>query len=352
LSDSGRPQPRPRILFYAAYDASRASSGPLVRIRMLSAALAEIADVHLAHGSRFRRLALVARLVLGGQLRASDAVYIEPPTAAAMPWDILLAAAARAMGRPVGIYFRDAYQLFRDIYPAGGWRVRLSDLAWRLSTWSLRRLATVAYVPSSGLASALHLRDAVLLPPGTDPSLPNLGAGEDPCIAYVGAVGQPSGTDRLMAAMELVRREEPDARLLVVGQPPTGQPWPDWVEFRTASREALPGILAAARACAIPRPINTYTDLAWPIKLADYLSLGKPLVATRAAQTAEVLTADQAAILVGDEPASIAEGLLRVLRDRGLADRMAARARAMAEVPAMTWSGRATTLATTILERH
>jgi glycosyltransferase involved in cell wall biosynthesis len=325
------------------YDARVPSSAPRVRIGMLAAALGRASRLVREDRGRWQRLAALPAVLW--RLRSVDAVYVESPTGATMPWDLLLLGMARAMGRPVGIYFRDAYQLFRDVYPPDGLRQRLSDRAWRLSLILLRRLATIRFVPSSGLGAVLQLRGAVPLPPGTDPELPDLGAGEEPLVAYVGAMNPADGFDRLLAAMSIVRGSMSDARLRVVGPPLAGGgTLPDWVEHVAGTRIDLPRLLVSARACVIPRPINRYSDLARPVKLADYLSLGKPVVATAAAETAAYLEPAGAGLLVGDEPREIASGLLAVLQDRELAERLAVAARTLAVAPGSTWDDRAATI--------
>jgi glycosyltransferase involved in cell wall biosynthesis len=256
------------------------------------------------------------------------------------------------MGRPVGVYFRDAYQLFRDIYPASGLRQRLSDAAWRVTTRALRSLATVHFAPSAGLAEALGLEGAVLLPPGTDPSAPDLGVGGAPIVGYVGAMNVADGFDRLLEAMTMVRGEMPEARLRAIGPALLGgQGLPEWVERRAGTRDDLATLLADVRACVIPRPINRYTDLARPVKLVDYLSFGKPVIATATAETSGLVAPTGAGLLVDADPAAIAAGVLHVLRDDELAARLASAARALAVAPGSTWQDRAALIDERLLER-
>ncbi|HEX6655405.1 MAG TPA: hypothetical protein VF153_04250, partial [Candidatus Limnocylindria bacterium] len=215
------PGRQPTLLLYGMYDARVPGSAPRVRIALLADALARRTRLVRADRGRWPRLLALPRVLW--QLRGVQAVYVESPTGASMPWDLLVLAMARGMGKPVGIYFRDAYQLFRDIYPPGSFRQRLSDAAWGLSIGFLRGLASVSFAPSAGLAAALRLHSSVLIPPGTDPSQPDLGAGDDPVIAYVGALNRADGFDRLLDAMSLVRAELPEARLLVVSGPHGGE---------------------------------------------------------------------------------------------------------------------------------
>jgi glycosyltransferase involved in cell wall biosynthesis len=331
---------RPRLLYLAMYDPAGQDSAPKVRIRLLGEALARQCDVESLAGGRLARVGLCARWLLGGGMGRVDAVYVESSTSTATPIDLAFLAWARLRGRPVGVYFRDAYQLYRHLYPRTRRRHLLADLAWRVATPLLASVASSRFAPSPGLAAALHLRHAIFLPPGTEPDAPHDPVGSAPIVAYVGATGAADGFDRLLVAMELVRRTVPDARLRFVGRV-TPRDLPGWVEARPGSRDELAERLAGARVCVVPRPLNPYTDLAMPVKIVDYLSLGRPIVATRAHETAVFLEGTGAAILVDDTPEDIAGGLIRVLIEPGLAERMAAAALELACRPTNTWDGRA-----------
>src|SRR5260221_10516264 len=85
------------------------------------------------------------------------------------PADLMLLAFIRVLGRPVGVYFRDAYQLFRWMYPIVRRRQRLMDWLWRLSMPIMRGIATRRFVPSARLAPVLPIVDPILLPSASDP---------------------------------------------------------------------------------------------------------------------------------------------------------------------------------------
>jgi glycosyltransferase involved in cell wall biosynthesis len=140
--------------------------------------------------------------------------------------------------------------------------------------------------------------------------------------------------------MELVRRDVPEATLRAVGTPSTTL-LPAWACVRPGARSEIARMLGEVRVCVVPRPINAYTDLALPVKVMDYLSLGKPIVATSAAETASFLEATGAALLVRDDPRDIARGILRLLTEPGLAEQMGLHAKAFASQPDVSWIGRA-----------
>lgn len=333
---------RPRLLYLAMYDLREQDAAPKVRIRLLGEALGRQAEVTWVSGGRRDRirptLAWLARRGMG----SVDAVYVESPTSVVTPLDLALLAWARLRGRPVGIYFRDAYQMYRHDYPRARRRQLLADLAWRVSLPLLRAVASVRFAPTPGLARVLGLGPtAVPMPPGMDPTSPDLSAGPGPVVAYVGGTAAADGFDRLLAAMELVRETIPTARLRVVARVPRATTLPAWVELGPGTRDVLAERLRDARVCVIPRPITPYTDLAMPVKLMDYLGFGKPVVATAAVETAAFLGRWDCGVVVGDRPDELAEGIRRVLQEPGLAERLAVRARAVAGDPALTWDGRA-----------
>lgn len=322
------------------YDMAALDRAPTVRIEMMTRALAGRTHTERIDGGRFGRFCKAVAWLASGGPRRVGAVYVEAPTSSAMPTDLLFLAFMRLLGKPVGVYFRDAYQLFRDIYPRGSRRQIFSDALWRVTTPLLRAVATRRFAPSKGLAEALRLRDPVILPPGTDPSQPDLGAGADRIVAYVGGTSRADGFDLLLGAMAIVHERFPDARLDLVGPAPAAD-LPYYVRSRRSVRDGLAEALRPARLCAIPRPINAYSNLAVPVKLWDYLSLGKPVVATAATETAEILSASGAGVATPDTAEGLAEGLLSLLGDAEEASRMAAAARAFACAPTSTWDDRA-----------
>ena len=347
MADQQAPRRRSRsrgVLLVAMYDVSGLNSAPKVQINFISAALARQTHLETISGGRLGRATASLRWLAGGGVHRVGAVYVEAPSASVMPTDLAFMALMRLLRRPVGVYFRDAYQLFRDIYPRRYRRQIVTDLIWRVTMPMTRGLATQHFVPSQGLAEVMHLRHPVLLPPGTEPGTPDLGAGREPLVAYVGGNGWADGFDALIEAMAIVRTTVPSARLLAVTAPLSPErltQLPDWVQIRQAGRAELPALLKDARLCVIPRPITEYTNLAVPLKLWDYLSMGKPVVATNATETAKILSASGGGIVTPDTAEGLAAGLSKLLLDEKLATEMAVRARAFACSPDSTWDARA-----------
>jgi glycosyltransferase involved in cell wall biosynthesis len=344
--------PRPGILLYGMYALNgQPNKAPTVRITLMTAALSHQIHTERITGGRFGRFASALRWLAGGGAGRVGAVYVESATTSAMPTDLLFLAWMRLRGKPVGVYFRDGYQLYRDAYPRTRRTQVLADWLWRLTTPILARVATHRFAPSAGLARALRLRGAVSLPPGTQPDDPDLGAGADPLVAYVGNYGWADGFETLLAAMAIVVRTCPEARLRVVGPAMSdaeSAALAAYVEIRQAGRDGVTEALRDARVCVIPRPITAYTNLAMPIKLWDYLSLGKPVVSTATTETERVLVSSGAGVATPATPEGLAAGLLPILRDRALAERLAEAASRFARASGSTWDDRAKTVLDTL----
>jgi len=339
-------RPRPGILLYGMYDLRALNRAPTVRISLMAGALERQVHTERIVGGRLGRSTAGLRWLLGGGPRRIRAVYVESPTSSAMPTDLAFLLLMRLLGRHVGVYFRDAYQLFRDLFPRTRRQI-LSDLAWRLTTPMLKRIASVQYAPSTGLARVLGLKNAVLLPPGTDPSLPDLGLGEPDVVAAVVSVVARSGFNSLAEAMTLVRRRRPAARLRVVARAVEREraaSLPDWVEVQSGDRGALADVLRQARVCVLPLPVTPYTDLAVAVRLVDFLAFGKPIVATDTLESRALLEASGAGLVAEDTPQGLADAILRLLEDEALAARCAANARAYAVAPDNGWDARAHTV--------
>ncbi|MFM7335548.1 MAG: glycosyltransferase family 4 protein [Tabrizicola sp.] len=152
-------------------------------------------------------------------------------------------------------------------------------------------------------------------------------------IGFSGSLKAWHGLDTLLPAFRALREQLPSAQLLVVGEGPR-KPWVEgyatgaglegavtltgWV-----AHDALPALIARMDVATAPYPLAEGHYFS-PLKLYEYLAVGRPIVASRIGQTAQVLQGTDAALLVlpGD-PVALAEALLRLARDPTLAERLA-----------------------------
>jgi len=328
LEQSARRGAR-KIVVLGMFDLSRLDGARPIRIHNLHTTLKAHAPTTLLSGNRMPRRLAVIRYVLQGGLRQTRAVYVEASTSTATEIDLLFLVLAAVFGVPMVVYIPDAYQLFPELFPRVGWRVKLLDWGWRLSIAAYQRLADLLLFPSSGLATCFRNRRRIdLLPPAGQPGREwTPPPGQPPVVVYTGGASFADGSDLLLTAMERVVDRYPDARCYFIsvnnefieGHPVRHAGWLT-VESRTA--EELPALMRSATLVVIPRRINSYNDLAMPVKLFDYMSFGRPLVVTACRDMAAFVNEVEAGLVVKDTAEELAQGILRLIDDPDLAARL------------------------------
>jgi glycosyltransferase involved in cell wall biosynthesis len=178
-----------------------------------------------------------------------------------------------------------------------------------------------------------RVEDTTLLT-GDEEAIPPILPPGGPIVMYVGNLERYQGIDLLLEGFARALRRAPDARLVIVGGHPAG------VEAYRARAVAL-GIadrthflgqqpvdrlgphLRQSAVLVSPRLTGQNT----PMKIYSYLDSGRPVVATRIPTHTQILD-DEIACLVEPTPAGLGDGLVALLGDAALRDRLAARARA------------------------
>jgi glycogen(starch) synthase len=215
-------------------------------------------------------------------------------------------------------------------------RAGLGPAADRLAAWALRRADAVRAVSefTASLVRGLGLEPAAVFTAYTD-----LGAFDDPVAPlpdepralFVGVLERYKNVDGLAAAWREVARRLPEAQLHVVGDGPQadvaaalageGARWD-----RRLPQADVAAALDKARALVLPSESEGL-----PRVVVEAFLRGRPVVATRAGGTPEIVEHEVNGLLVerGDTTA-LAAALERVLADRNLAQRLGDAARTSA----------------------
>jgi glycosyltransferase involved in cell wall biosynthesis len=198
--------------------------------------------------------------------------------------------------------------------------------------------ALVAYVTQRGAAAnRVHVIRNAVDTARFHPQVPKTrlpGVPDDAfVVGFSGSLKAWHGLDTLLPAFRAFRDLVPSAHLLVVGEGPR-KPWVEGYVAGAGLEDAitltgwvghddLPGLIARMDVATAPYPAAEGHYFS-PLKLYEYLALGRPIVASRIGQTAQVLDGTDAALLVppGD-PVALTEALLRPANDPALAARLA-----------------------------
>lgn len=220
----------------------------------------------------------------------------------------------------------------------------------------LPRAADRVIAVSEEIRASLHAHpsgrvpETFVIPNGVEPEFLERGdraarpaADDAPMLAYAGNLAAFQGIEQLLRAFALARRELPALRLRLLTRS-------DFAPYEALARELgvraaidledcplaeLPARLAGAHVAVNPREQCSGV----PQKLFNYMAAGCPIVSF--AGSAKHVEDGVSALVVADgDVAALAQAVLRLLRDRDLATRLAHTARATAGAQ-FSWSGTA-----------
>lgn len=258
--------------------------------------------------------------------------------------------AGRLTGRPL-LY--NAVNTMEDELPSYGFirpRALAAGLA-RLLDAHVPRGADQVTVVSEELRAFLTARGVepariTLVPAGVNPEMfdgadptpwrRRLGLGPDPVVLYTGTLERFQRVDYLVRAMGKVLAQVPAARLVLAANLSRDE---DVARVRAQARELgiadrvvlvpvgtpdeLPPLLAAADVTVCPRPACP----GFPVKLLNYMAARKAIVTFQG--SAKGLRHRETAFVAEDHHwEGLAEGIVALLEDRGLAAALGERARA------------------------
>lgn len=266
------------------------------------------------------------------------------------PWGSLAGIVLRLLGRARILVYRD-----RDYEPGlVPDRLRRAYTAW-LERVLVRRADVVI---SSGrllaeLRRAQGARAVHVVPNGVEWTrfAPARARTErpGPVVVYVGLLVPWSGLELAIDALAEIRARVPGATLRVIGSGPPAYEarlrahiarlgLDDAVELEgTRAPDEIPALLAGARvALANSEPIE-YRRYACPLKIAEYMAAGVPVVVTAGTEAEAMVEHHGAGLAVPYESAALREALEALLVDDALHARLsAAGVRASAD---LTWEG-------------
>lgn len=144
-------------------------------------------------------------------------------------------------------------------------------------------------------------------------------------LGYLGAISSQDGVEGLARVLELLAAEGIDARLLVVGEGDRRTALEQEIRSRGLGEkltitgwvpwDQVPSLLAEADICVDPAPATEVNNRSTMVKIAEYLALGRPVVAFDLLETRR--TADTAAVLVAPEDVEGFAGAIAYLANDG-----------------------------------
>jgi glycosyltransferase involved in cell wall biosynthesis len=338
---------RPQILMLGQYPLDKLDAAPKIRTYHLWQALEKYAEVTFLTGTRQSRRWPLLKLILAGNLKRFEAVYLEAATSTSMEIDFLLLVLLKLAGIPIGIYIRDAYPLF-GLTLVRNPKEWLLNKSWFISQWAYQRLADILFFPTQSLADCFDFKAKELLPPATRMGLVSeVSSGPFDTLLYAGHLSDENGWPLLKATMDIIHTKNPQIRLLALTPTVTSEQYP-WLEIRRGVLDDVLADLPRIAAALIPRPLTDYNHLAIPVKLMDYLSLGLPIVSTDCKEMAKLINEHDLGRVVSFEPEDFALTCLDIFDDSG--QRTTFSQQSMNFIQVNRWEDRAEVILTTLLK--
>lgn len=326
---------RPIRLLYIAFIDINASqnSGSSVRPCKMLRAFSDLGcSVTVLEGQqnrvfeRHKRVSEVLKRLKRGE--RYDLCYIEPPSGPFLcPTDLALLKRLKRCGIPVGLFYRDAYYLFPDSFSS---KNPLKDTIVKYMMKRDRKVfsesCNIIYVPTVPFARLVNFPNVTKpLPPGCS-ELEQLVAesksGELTGI-YVGGVSEEYGSPLILDSFMLARQKGYSVKLIFIC--PEGS-WSslsesyqtfgqyDWLEVVHAQGEGLEEYYRRADFGIIPRLRTPYNDIAFPVKLVEYLSHGLPLLATDCPAVEEFVSRWNVGVVTKDNATAISEAIINLAK--------------------------------------
>ncbi|WP_135829678.1 glycosyltransferase [Halorussus halobius] len=226
---------------------------------------------------------------------------------------------------PTGIFYRDIYWKFPELFGPTGLKKWELQLRYRSDLKVFDTVADVLYCPSTSFSDFLEVSTQVEpLPPAGVDKTHNQPDNETPDRAiYVGGVSKRYGTDLLAKSFKKVN-EESDFQLELVCREEEYYSLPsavredfaeDWVTVHHVSGEELDDLYEDVDVGISPIRPTEYNNAAMAVKLFEYLSYGLPIVTTNCDEMASFVSDNNCGFICDDSAEAMASTLLYLQAD-------------------------------------
>ncbi|MBK5432913.1 glycosyltransferase [Bacillus sp. TH25] len=309
-------------------DSNNINSGPSVRSYSMLKEFENLdADVDVVYGSNPKeRYEKVKSLI--AKKKSYKYCYIESRVGVTRFYDTLVLILLKNSIRPlkIGFYYRDMYWKYGINLSNGRLKQSFVPLMNKVYLKLIDNVCNVIYVQSEAFKEALQplvkKADILLLPPGCEKMVCNDFTQED--AFYVGEIDSVfSGVELLIQAFEIInikteinlnlvcRKYEYEENLFLKE---VNHKF-NWLKISHHNKATIGEVYQRSKVAIIPRSGNEYTKLCLPIKLFEYISQEKPIVAVNHGETADFINYNKLGLLSNDTPESLASCILEMFNN-------------------------------------
>lgn len=222
---------------------------------------------------------------------------------------------------PVGVFYRDVYWKFDELYPLKGAKKFIMQSIYRMEEKFYEKYCKVIFLPSDAMGKYVDInREKIALPPGGKEKtmVPKKDNSNYPKKGlYVGGINNEDyGLFLLLEAIERVNQDEDVCQLTVVCRAEEYTSLPEEkkkllkelnVEVKHLSGNDLDALYTEMDFAFIPRFKSTYNDFSVPVKLVEYLSNHLPVIATHCEAQKDIIEDGGYGLICEDKAESMAQ---------------------------------------------
>jgi glycosyltransferase involved in cell wall biosynthesis len=232
---------------------------------------------------------------------------------------------------PSGIFYRDVYWKFDELYPLKGTKKFIMKKIYWVEERFYEKFLDVIFIPSDAMGRFVNIdRPKVSLPPGGyDKNIARIEKNKEDYKLngiYVGGIsGEDYGLNLLLNSIEIAnQKQEKTIKLTIVcREEELKKQSSDLinrlkmldVDVKHVNGEKLDNQYGEMDLAFIPRHRTEYNDFSVPVKLVEYLSSGLPVIATNCSAQQEIIESGSYGLITEDNPSSIADGILEIVKD-------------------------------------
>lgn len=223
---------------------------------------------------------------------------------------------------PVGVFYRDVYWKFDELYPLKGLKKTIMKTVYRMEESFYEKYCDVIFLPSDAMGEYVDInKKKIALPPGGKAKniIKKEKDSETAQGIYVGGINNEDyGLFLLLDALELANKDQRVCDLTVVcreeefaGLPSDRRSRLEKLEVKVKhlSGEALNELYREMDFAFIPRYRSTYNDFSVPVKLVEYLSNELPVIATYCEAQRDIIETDGYGLICADQADDMAKAI-------------------------------------------
>lgn len=254
-----------------------------------------------------------------------DICYYESPT---LPikynYDYKLIKIIKSKNIPCAYFYRDFYFSFRNIVIYKSLKDYIHSIYMKILKVKTERILSIfdiVYFPSKECFRYFKYKDMRVLPPAASPKNEYNFINNNTAI-YVGGLARRYGTDILEKTFENLNKSG-EYKLIIVCREDDYQNYEHlskhkYIEIVHASGKDLKAYYDKSSVALLPLEKNAYNDLAVAIKTFEYMSYGKPILATSNLATKNIIDECRCGICCDDNSEQFEINLKKMFNDLDL----------------------------------